>query len=231
MILELKNIGMKFKSGDSFIEVLKDVNFSIDVGQSVALVGPSGCGKSTLLQIAALLEQPTSGSVKINETDTKDISDEEKTKLRRENLGFVYQFHNLLPEFSALENVMIPQLLRKIPKKEAEKRAMDLLDQVELSHRLNQNPKKLSGGEQQRVAIARALANKPNIIIADEPTGNLDPKTSEIVFNLLLDLIKKNNMSVFMATHNIDLAKRLDKVVNLADGNLRNLDFENLQKN
>ena len=219
-MLELRNIGMKFKSGESFIEVLKDINFSIDVGQSIALVGPSGSGKSTLLQIAALLEQPTSGSVIINGIDTNEISDEERTKLRRENLGFVYQFHNLLPEFSALENVMIPQILRKIPKKEAEKRARELLDQVELSHRMHQNPKKLSGGEQQRVAIARALANNPNIIIADEPTGNLDPKNSEIVFNLLLDLIRKNNMSVFMATHNMDLAHRLDKVVNLSNGNL-----------
>ena len=192
----------------------------MNIGEGVALVGPSGSGKSTLLQIAALLEQPTSGNVIINGLNTKGISDEERTKLRRENLGFVYQFHNLLPEFSALENVMIPQLLRKIPKKEAEQRALDLLNQVELSHRIHQSPKKLSGGEQQRVAIARALANNPTLIIADEPTGNLDPKNSEIVFDLLLNLVKKNGMSVFMATHNMDLANRLDRIVTLSDGKL-----------
>ena len=192
----------------------------MNIGEGVALVGPSGSGKSTLLQIAALLEQPTSGNVIINGLNTKGISDEERTKLRRENLGFVYQFHNLLPEFSALENVMIPQLLRKIPKKEAEQRALDLLNQVELSHRIHQSPKKLSGGEQQRVAIARALANNPTLIIADEPTGNLDPKNSEIVFDLLLNLVKKNGMSVFMATHNMDLATRLDRIVTLSDGKL-----------
>ena len=220
MILELKNIEMRFRSGDSFISVLNGVNFSMNIGEGVALVGPSGSGKSTLLQIAALLEQPTSGNVIINGLNTKGISDEERTKLRRENLGFVYQFHNLLPEFSALENVMIPQLLRKIPKKEAEQRALDLLNQVELSHRIHQSPKKLSGGEQQRVAIARALANNPTLIIADEPTGNLDPKNSEIVFDLLLNLVKKNGMSVFMATHNMDLATRLDRIVTLSDGKL-----------
>ena len=220
MILELKNIEMRFRSGDSFISVLNGVNFSMTIGEGVALVGPSGSGKSTLLQIAALLEQPTSGNVIINGLNTKDISDEERTKLRRENLGFVYQFHNLLPEFSALENVMIPLILRKVPKKEAEQRASDLLNQVELSHRIHQSPKKLSGGEQQRVAIARALANNPSLIIADEPTGNLDPKNSEIVFDLLLNLVKKNGMSVFMATHNMDLANRLDRIVTLSNGKL-----------
>ncbi len=221
MILELKNVAMNFKSGDSVIKVLNDVNFSMEAGESIALVGPSGSGKSTLLQIAALLERPTSGSVIINGVNTKNLSDDEKTKLRRENLGFVYQFHNLLPEFSALENVMIPQLLRKVPKKQAERKALDLLDQVELHHRIYQLPKKLSGGEQQRVAIARALANEPDIIIADEPTGNLDPQNSEIVFNLFLSLIKKNRMSVFMATHNMELASKLDKIVFLENGKLK----------
>lgn len=220
MILELRDIGMKFTSGDSYIEVLKDVNFSLEAGQSVALVGPSGSGKSTLLQIAALLDSPSTGTVKINGKDASNISDEERTKLRRDNLGFVYQFHNLLPEFSALENVVIPQILRKVPLKEARTRALDLLDQVGLSQRVNQSPKKLSGGEQQRVAIARALANSPNVIIADEPTGNLDPQNSESIFNLFLDLIKRNGMSVFMATHNTQLAAKLNRVVTIVDGRL-----------
>lgn len=220
MILELRDIGMKFTSGDSYIEVLKDVNFSLEAGQSVALVGPSGSGKSTLLQIAALLDSPSTGTVTINGKDASNISDEERTKLRRDNLGFVYQFHNLLPEFSALENVVIPQILRKVPLKEARTRALDLLDQVGLSQRVNQSPKKLSGGEQQRVAIARALANSPNVIIADEPTGNLDPQNSESIFNLFLDLIKRNGMSVFMATHNTQLASKLDRVVTIVDGRL-----------
>lgn len=220
MILELRDIGMKFKSGDSYIEVLKDVNFSLEAGQSVALVGPSGSGKSTLLQIAALLDSPSTGTVTINGKNASNISDEERTKLRRDNLGFVYQFHNLLPEFSALENVVIPQILRKVPFKEARTRALDLLDQVGLGQRVNQSPKKLSGGEQQRVAIARALANSPNVIIADEPTGNLDPQNSESIFNLFLDLIKRNGMSVFMATHNTQLASKLDRVVTIVDGRL-----------
>ncbi len=220
MILELKNIEMKFQSGDSFINVLNGVDFSIDRGQSVALVGQSGSGKSTLLQIAALLEKPTSGTVIINGKDASGLNDEGRTKLRRENLGFVYQFHNLLPEFSALENVMLPQLICNISKREAEKKSLELLDQVELSHRINQSPKKLSGGEQQRVAIARALANNPNIIIADEPTGNLDPSNAEVVFNLFLKLIRENGMSVFMATHNIDLAKKLDKTISLSNGEI-----------
>lgn len=211
---------MKFQSGDSFINVLNGVNFSIDKGQSVALIGQSGSGKSTLLQIAALLEKPTFGKVIINGKEANNLQDENRTKLRRENLGFIYQFHNLLSEFSALENVMIPQIISGTSKQKAEKKALELLDQVELSHRINQSPKKLSGGEQQRVSIARALANNPKIIIADEPTGNLDPNNAEVVFNLFLKLIKENKMSVFMATHNTDLAKKLDKTISLSNGKI-----------
>lgn len=211
---------MKFQSGDSFINVLNCVNFSIDKGQSVALIGQSGSGKSTLLQIAALLEKPTFGKVIINGKEANNLQDENRTKLRRENLGFIYQFHNLLSEFSALENVMIPQIISGTSKQKAEKKALELLDQVELSHRINQSPKKLSGGEQQRVSIARALANNPKIIIADEPTGNLDPNNAEVVFNLFLKLIKENKMSVFMATHNTDLAKKLDKTISLSNGKI-----------
>lgn len=217
MILELKEICMTFESGDSIIEVLNRVNFEIEKGQSVALVGPSGSGKSTLLQISALLETPTSGEVVIcGHRVTNKSSDDVKTELRRKHLGFVYQFHNLLPEFSALENVMIPLLMRGIvSKKEAEGRAVDLLKQVGLGHRLNQSPKKLSGGEQQRVAIARALVTDPDIIIADEPTGNLDPSNAEVVFDIFLRLIKEKEMSVFMATHNLELAAKLDKTISL----------------
>ena len=214
---------MKFQSGDFFIEVLKDVNFSIHVGESVALLGQSGSGKSTLLQIAALLEQPTSGSVIMSGVNIQDTSEEKRTKLRRENLGFVYQFHNLLPEFSALENVMIPQLICGVKRKDAEQKAKNLLEQVELSHRLDKTPKTLSGGEQQRVAIARALANSPNLIIADEPTGNLDPQNAEVIFNLLLEIVQKNKASVLLATHNVELAKKLSRTILLNNGTLSSL--------
>ena len=217
-ILELQNIGMKFQSGDSFVEVLKDVNFSINAGESVALLGQSGSGKSTLLQIAALLERPTSGSVIMNGINIRDMSEEKRTKIRRENLGFVYQFHNLLPEFSALENVMIPQLICGATQKDAKQRAKNLLAQVELSHRIDKSPKTLSGGEQQRVAIARALANSPKLIIADEPTGNLDPQNAEIIFNLLLEIVHKNKTAVLLATHNVELAKKLSRTVELKNG-------------
>ena len=220
VILQLQNIGMKFQSGDFFIEVLKDVNFSINAGESVALLGQSGSGKSTLLQIAALLEHPTSGSVIINGVNIRNTSEEKRTKLRRENLGFVYQFHNLLPEFSALENVLIPQLICGVKQKDAEQKAKDLLEQVELSHRIDKSPRTLSGGEQQRVAIARALANSPNLIIADEPTGNLDPQNAEIIFDLLLEIVRNNKASVLLATHNVELAKKLSRTILLNNGTL-----------
>ena len=217
-ILELKNLKMDFKSGDEIIQVLNGVDFSIKKGETVALVGPSGTGKSTLLQIAALLEKPKSGEIFIDGILTTSLNNDEKTKIRRDKIGFVYQFHNLLSEFSALENVMIPQLMKNVSKNEAEKKAIKLLNSVELSHRLNHQPKKLSGGEQQRVAIARALVNDPQIIIADEPTGNLDPNTADIIFSLLLNLAKENGMSMFMATHNLGLANMLDRVVSLKNG-------------
>ena len=219
-VLELRNICMKFKSGDGFIDVLKDINFLLHSGESVALLGQSGSGKTTFIQIAALLEKPTSGEVIINGEYTANISDEQKTKLRRQNIGFVYQFHNLLAEFSALENVIIPQLICGKSKKQAVEKATFLLGQVGLIHRLNQSPKKLSGGEQQRVAIARALANDPKIVIADEPTGNLDPQNAEIVFDLLLKLVSHNDTALLMATHNIELSKKLSSTIRLVDGRL-----------
>lgn len=211
---------MKFQSGDFIIDVLKNVNFSINTGESVALLGQSGSGKSTLLQIAALLEKPISGNVVLNGVNTQNISEKQRTKLRRDNLGFVYQFHNLLPEFSVLENVVIPQLIRGIEKNEAENKAKNLLEQVELGHRMYQFPKKLSGGEQQRVAIARALANSPSIIIADEPTGNLDPQNAEIIFNLFLDIVEHSKAAVLMATHNTELAKKLSRTISIMNGTL-----------
>ncbi len=218
MILELKNIKMGFKTGDTVLKILNAVNFSLSKGESVALIGPSGCGKSTLLQIAALLETPTSGEIIINEKNALKLSDNEKTKLRRENLGFVYQFHNLLPEFTVLENVMIPQIIKGIRKSEAKRIAEELLEQVDLSHRISHFPKTLSGGEQQRVAIARALATKPKLIIADEPTGNLDPNTAKIVFDLFIKLIQENNTALFMATHNIELARKLNRTISISNG-------------
>ncbi len=222
MILALKNIKMEFKSGDSILKILNNVNFLLSKGESVALIGPSGCGKSTLLQIAALLETPTSGNVIINGKNASKLPDDEKAKLRRENLGFVYQFHNLLPELNALENVMIPQIIKGIEKSKAKKIAKELLEQVELSHRIFHFPKTLSGGEQQRVAIARALATRPKLIIADEPTGNLDPDTAEIVFDLFVNLVQENNTALFMATHNIDLARKLDKTISILNGSIVN---------
>lgn len=222
MLLELRDIKMEFKSGDSILKILNNVDFSLYEGESVALIGPSGCGKSTLLQITALLETPTSGTVIINGVDALKLSDNEKTRLRKENLGFIYQFHNLLPEFNVLENVMIPQIIRGMKKSEARKFAENLLEQVGLSHRLSHFPKTLSGGEQQRVAIARALVTNPKLVIADEPTGNLDPDTAEVVFNLFLDLVKENKTALLMATHNIDLARKLSKTVSIENGMLKN---------
>ncbi|MDR1390862.1 MAG: ABC transporter ATP-binding protein [Holosporales bacterium] len=211
---------MEFSSGDTSIKVLNEIDFSMSSGESVALVGKSGSGKSTFLQIAALLEKPTSGKVIIIEKETSMLSDDERTKLRRENFGFVYQFHNLLSEFSAIENVMIPMLIKKNSKQFSKRRAAELLDLVGLTHRVHHLPNKLSGGERQRIAIARALANKPKLIVADEPTGNLDPTNAEIVFNLFLDLVKQNGTSLLMATHNMDLAKKFDKIVFLLEGKL-----------
>lgn len=225
-ILELRSVSKTFQSGTSTIQVLNDVNFSLEEGESVAIIGPSGAGKSTFLQIAALLEKPTSGEILINEISTANLNDDEKTKLRGENIGFVYQFHNLLPEFSALENVVIPQLiLGKIRRNEAFAKAEDLLISVGLEGKFHQSPKTMSGGEQQRVAIARALANDPKIVIADEPTGNLDPNTASMIFEMFLNVIAKNKTAIIMATHNLELAKRFSKTVAIENGTLLKKDF------
>ncbi|MDR1365074.1 MAG: ABC transporter ATP-binding protein [Holosporales bacterium] len=212
-ILKLDSVAMRHRSGDSFVNVLDNANLSIKPGESVGVVGQSGVGKSTLLQVAGLLETPTAGTVILNGSDAAKLTDNEKTILRRRSIGFVYQHHNLLPEFTVLENVMMPLLISNAPKRESASRAMKLLDDVGLTHRANHNSKKLSGGEQQRTSIARALANNPSILIADEPTGNLDPATAEGIFALFMDLTQNAGTSLLMATHNIEFAKRLDRTV------------------
>ena len=219
-ILSLKNICKSFDQGSQKLEVLRNVNFDIKEGEIVALIGPSGSGKSTLLQISGLLELPTSGSILLNKQDCSKLGDAIRISLRRDYLGFVYQYHNLLPDFNAVENVMIPQLIAGKNHNEAEERAKWLLDKMKLANRFKHRPAELSGGEQQRVAIARSLANTPKLLLADEPTGNLDPKTSDIVFEALLNIIKETGLSALVATHNMELAKAMDKQVGLKDGQL-----------
>lgn len=218
--LTLKNINKTFRQGNEILEVLKDVNLEIKPKEVVALIGPSGSGKSTMLQIAGLLEKPTDGEVYIDGENCTENSDNVRTMLRRDYLGFVYQYHNLLPDFDAAENVIIPQLIAGVKYKEAQNKAMWLLQRLGLNEREHHRPAELSGGEQQRVAIARALANAPKLLLADEPTGNLDPNTSDNVFFTLLEVVKETGLSALIATHNIDLANKMDRVVSLKDGTL-----------
>lgn len=218
--LILKNINKTFRQGNEILEVLKDVNLEIKPKEVVALIGPSGSGKSTMLQIAGLLEKPTDGEVYIDGENCTENSDNVRTMLRRDYLGFVYQYHNLLPDFDAAENVIIPQLIAGVRYKEAQDKAMWLLQRLGLNEREHHRPAELSGGEQQRVAIARALANAPKLLLADEPTGNLDPNTSDNVFFTLLEVVKETGLSALIATHNIDLANKMDRVVSLKDGTL-----------
>jgi len=222
-VLELKGINKTFKQGDNVLEVLKNVNLKIKSKEVVALIGPSGSGKSTLLQIAGLLEQPTDGEVLLNGELCSGNSDGVRTQLRREYLGFVYQYHNLLPDFDALENVIMPQLIAGVKYKEAEDKSRWLLQRLGLGEREHHRPAELSGGEQQRVAIARALANTPRLLLADEPTGNLDPNTSDNVFFTLLEVVKETGLSALIATHNIELAHKMDREVTLRDGQLKEL--------
>ncbi|MGD9918568.1 MAG: ABC transporter ATP-binding protein [Paenirhodobacter sp.] len=202
------------------IAVLRGVNLAIPAGQVVALVAPSGAGKSTLLHIAGLLDTPDSGAVLINGQDLSGASDRRRTEARRRELGFVYQFHHLLPEFTALENIVLPQLANATPRKAAEARARELLARVGLAAREDHRPSALSGGEQQRVAFCRALANGPSLLLADEPTGNLDPETSETVFSVLMELVRDTGLSALIATHNLALAERMDRVLRLDNGQL-----------
>ncbi len=219
-ILVLKNLVRTYKGGDEALTVLNGADLSLNRGEIVALVAPSGSGKSTLLHLAGLLEKPDGGAVIINGTDAGKLGDQERTEIRLRTIGIVYQFHHLLAEFSALENIVLPQMIAGKPQAQAEKRAMDLLTKLGLAARSKNLPGKLSGGEQQRVAIARALANEPAILLADEPTGNLDIATAEIVFAELLRLVRSENTAALIATHNPDLAKRMDRQLTLRDGKL-----------
>jgi lipoprotein-releasing system ATP-binding protein len=219
-ILQLAGLRRSFRQGPREIRVLDGASARLMPGEAVALVGPSGAGKSTLLHIAGLLETPDSGHVYVNGRDCTGMDDAARTRVRRVDMGFVYQFHQLLPEFSALENVAIPQLIQGRGGREARARARELLSGMGLAERLDHRPAELSGGEQQRTAICRALANAPKLLLADEPTGNLDPHTSEHVFTELLALIHKTGVAALIATHNMELASRMDRALRLADGHL-----------
>lgn len=216
--MELKNIRRSYGKKENVLDVLTDVNLTLHAGEIVALVGPSGSGKSTLLHIAGLLDTPSAGHIIVNGTDVSRATDKQRTLIRRKAIGFVYQSHLLLPDFNALENVMLPQLIAGASVKEAKEHATLLLEQVGLSDRLLHRSGELSGGEQQRVAIARALANQPSLLLADEPTGNLDPKTSETVFAGLLNIVRQTGLSALIATHNPDLARQMDRQVTVQNG-------------
>lgn len=217
-VLRLIDLRRTFRQGTREISVLAGASVDVWPGQCVALVGPSGAGKSTLLHVAGLLETPDSGSVVVAGRDCATLDDQTRTRIRRTEMGFIYQFHQLLPEFSALENVAIPQMLMGRSRREGEERARKLLSSLGLAERLHHRPAELSGGEQQRTAICRALANRPRLILADEPTGNLDPTTSELVFQELLALFRSEGVAALIATHNLDLASRMDRVVVLDSG-------------
>ena len=217
-VLFLHNIERHYWQGDATLDILKGAELALWPGQSVALVAPSGAGKSTLLHIAGLLEHPDAGEVYIHGVATSHLNDNGRTRLRRTQIGFVYQAHHLLPEFSALENVMMPQMIRGLSSKEAEVRAAELLSYLGLKNRMTHRPAELSGGEQQRVAIARAMANAPRILLADEPTGNLDPHTANHVFETLRQRVKASGLAAIIATHNAELASRMDRRVTIQDG-------------
>ncbi|CAN7225061.1 ABC transporter ATP-binding protein [Bosea sp. LjRoot90] len=216
--LFLSQIERYYPQSDKPLEVLRKADFAIWPGELVALVAPSGTGKSTLLHVAGLLESPDSGEVFIGGVPTSQLDDKGLTRLRRTEIGFVYQFHHLLPEFTALENVILPQRIRGLGKAEAKSRATELLSFLGLGERLDHLPGELSGGEQQRVAIGRAVANAPRVLLADEPTGNLDPHTALHVFNTLVALARASGLAALIATHNLDLARRMDRQVTIRDG-------------
>ena len=219
-LLRVENISKVFTQGGKSLSILNNLNLKVEEGEIVALVGPSGAGKSTLLQAIGLLDKPSSGRVVLGGRDASRMNDSERTALRREYIGFVYQFHYLQPEFTALENVVLPQMIAGVKKKEAKEKADRLLTALGLADRLDHRPARLSGGEQQRVAIARALANDPKLLLADEPTGNLDPSTSADVFDILLQLVRKAGLGAVIATHNMDLADQMDRILEIKNGKL-----------
>jgi lipoprotein-releasing system ATP-binding protein len=214
----LHAIERRYVQGDATLEILRGAELALWSGQSVALIAPSGAGKSTLLHIAGLLEHPDTGEVYVNGVATSALPDSQRTGIRRTEIGFVYQFHHLLPEFSAVENVMLPQMIRGLSRREARVRAVELLSYLGLKARLDHRPSELSGGEQQRVAIARAVANAPRVLLADEPTGNLDPRTADHVFGALGQLVHASGLAALIATHNMELAGKMDRRVTIKDG-------------
>jgi lipoprotein-releasing system ATP-binding protein len=218
--LELKGVSRSYAEGAGRLDVFREVDLIVNPGEIVALVGPSGAGKSSLLHIAGLLEAPTGGKVMIAGQDCTALDDGSRTRVRRYGIGFVYQFHHLLPEFSAVENVMVPQLIAGISKPDARSRAEELLTRLGLKERLTHRPAEMSGGEQQRVAIARAIANHPLLLLADEPTGNLDPRTAELVHDEFVRLIREEGLGALIATHNFDLARRMSRLVRMDGGTL-----------
>lgn len=219
-VLELKNVDRTYTTRAGTLEVLKKANLSLAKGELVGLVGPSGSGKSTLLHTAGLLERPEAGQVLLDGKECLALDDAGRTALRREKIGFVYQFHHLLPEFSAIDNIAMPLMIGGVGKKKAQAKALELLDIMGLSDRANHQPATMSGGEQQRVAIARALANDPRLVIADEPTGNLDPATTDRVFATLIRMVREEGAAVLVATHNMGLIQHMDRVVTLQNGQI-----------
>lgn len=217
-VLELRDVRRTFQQAGAPLEVLRGCSLQLRAGEQVALIGPSGSGKSTLLHAAGLLERPDSGTITVSGKEANRLDDCGRTELRRKSIGFVYQFHHLLPEFSALENIMLPQMIAGVEREAAKRRAHELLALVGLTPRADHRPARLSGGEQQRVALARALANAPKVLIADEPTGNLDPHTAAHVFEVLQNLVRTQNLALLMATHNHDLARNMQRVVEIRDG-------------
>jgi lipoprotein-releasing system ATP-binding protein len=216
--LFLSRVERRYPQGEGFLDILRGANVALWPGEIVALVAPSGTGKSTLLHVAGLLEKPDGGEVYVAGEPTAELDDAGRTRLRREEIGFVYQFHHLLPEFSALENVVMPQMIRGLGRREAEQRGRELLGFLGLQARVDHRPAELSGGEQQRVALARAVANAPRVLLADEPTGNLDPQTAGHVFAILVALVRASGLAALIATHNLELAARMDRRITIRDG-------------
>jgi lipoprotein-releasing system ATP-binding protein len=223
-VIYLHEIRRQYRQGEATLTILDGAKLALWAGQSVALVAPSGSGKSTLLHIAGLLESPDDGEVYVGGTPTSQLADADRTQIRRSDIGFVYQSHRLLPEFTALENVMLPQMIRGLKRSETIKRSTEILGYLGLAERTNHRPAELSGGEQQRVAIARAVANAPRALLADEPTGNLDPHTADHVFGALMQLVRATRVAMLIATHNMELANRMDRRVSLSNGQVVELD-------